>query len=63
MLGSSSPPVAVQGISSLHPDSSVLHPSQHGAGADGMQHSKHVVQSGLLAVGGSFRLLPQEGKK
>ena len=49
-------PVAVQGISSLHPDSSGLHPSKRGPGANGMQHSKHVVQSRPLAVGGSFRL-------
>ncbi|KAL6337687.1 hypothetical protein AAG906_037280 [Vitis piasezkii] len=35
------PPVAVQGIPSLHSDSSSLHPPQYGPGADGMQHSKH----------------------
>ena len=32
-------------------------------GADGMQHYKHAVQSRPLAAGGSFCLLPEEGKK
>ena len=55
------PPVTVQGIPLLHLDSSSLHPPQYSPGADGMQHSKHVVQPRPLAVGGSFRLLSEEG--
>ncbi|KAL6350021.1 hypothetical protein AAG906_003951 [Vitis piasezkii] len=47
------PPVAVQGIPSLHSDSSSLHPPQYGPGADGIQHSKHAVQPRPLAVGGA----------
>ncbi|KAL6318930.1 hypothetical protein AAG906_001403 [Vitis piasezkii] len=41
------PPVIVQGIPSLHSDSSGLHPSQHGPGADGVQHSEHVLVTSL----------------
>ncbi|RVW62192.1 hypothetical protein CK203_064423 [Vitis vinifera] len=52
----------VQGIPSLFPDSTSLHPSQHSPGADGMQHYKHVVQSRPHAAGGSFVYSLKKGK-
>ena len=55
--------VVVQGVSSLHPDSSGLHPSEYGPGADGVQHSGHAIQFGPLAAGGSLHLLDQEGEE
>ncbi|RVW16822.1 hypothetical protein CK203_076462 [Vitis vinifera] len=54
--------VVVQGVPSLHPDSSGLYSSQHGPGADGVQHSSHAVQSGSLIAGGSLHLFdPRRG--
>ncbi|RVW56793.1 hypothetical protein CK203_082753 [Vitis vinifera] len=43
--GSGSLADVVQGVSSIHPDSTRLHSSQHRPGADGMQHHKHHVRT------------------
>ncbi|RVW62162.1 hypothetical protein CK203_062582 [Vitis vinifera] len=56
------PPVAVQGIPSLHSNSSNLHPPQYDPGADGMQHSKHAVQPRPLAARVLFVYSLKKGK-
>ncbi|RVW51168.1 hypothetical protein CK203_078077 [Vitis vinifera] len=43
--------VVVQGVSSFHPDSPGLRPSQYGPGANGVQHYGHAVQFGPLTAG------------